>query len=105
VLFYNRVSEEEEESDDALVPTKGRGRMPPLIRRQSVSRPDLWPHMQVQDHQFRGFARHSVKVHHHPLPMAPLLTQDEEGKMSPEEVAGSESIEAELEHADSKYSV
>ena len=34
----------------------------PLVRRQSVNRPDLWPHTQVLDHQFREFSRSSVRV-------------------------------------------
>lgn len=52
LLFYNRIG------NDAN--TSGRERSVPLIRRQSVSRPDLWPHTQVMDSQFRGFARHSA---------------------------------------------
>jgi ubiquitin carboxyl-terminal hydrolase 8 len=46
VLFYNRCQTR---------------RGAPVIRRQSVSRPDLWPHTQVQDRQFREFARQSRK--------------------------------------------
>lgn len=51
LLFYNRCSE-----DDDSDPSLGRR---PLIRRQSVSRPDLWPHAQVWDSDFRHFSRSS----------------------------------------------
>ncbi|KAL7579570.1 hypothetical protein ACA910_007939 [Epithemia clementina (nom. ined.)] len=34
----------------------------PLVRRQSINRPDLWPHTQVHHHQFREFSRSSVRV-------------------------------------------
>jgi hypothetical protein len=34
-----------------------------------VSRPDLWPHMQVQDHQFREFARQSIRKFDSPPPI------------------------------------
>ncbi|GAX17834.1 ubiquitin carboxyl-terminal hydrolase 8 [Fistulifera solaris] len=54
VLFYNRSAR------------KGA----PVIRRQSVSRPDLWPHTQVQDRQFREFTRQSRK-----WPPAPPLSE------------------------------
>jgi ubiquitin carboxyl-terminal hydrolase 8 len=51
VLFYNRSE------GDASMPLNERS---PLIRRQSVSRPDLWPHSQVDDpRQVRNFARAS----------------------------------------------
>lgn len=40
----------------------------PLIRRQSVSRPDLWPHTQVMDSQFREFARSTI-VSPPPIPV------------------------------------
>jgi ubiquitin carboxyl-terminal hydrolase 8 len=33
----------------------------PLVRRQSVSRPDLWPHAQVHNNQYRAFARQSAR--------------------------------------------
>ncbi len=49
VLFYNRS-----EGDSGL-PLNERS---PLIRRQSVSRPDLWPHSQVDDpRQVKNFTR------------------------------------------------
>jgi len=49
VLFYNRS-----EGDTGL-PLNERS---PLIRRQSVSRPDLWPHSQVDDpRQVKNFTR------------------------------------------------
>jgi hypothetical protein len=51
LLFYNRSLE-----DDDYDPSLGRR---PLIRRQSESRPDLWPHAQVLDSDFRHFSRSS----------------------------------------------
>lgn len=49
VLFYNRSE------GDSSMPLNERA---PLIRRQSVSRPDLWPHTQVDDpSQIREFRR------------------------------------------------
>jgi ubiquitin carboxyl-terminal hydrolase 8 len=50
LLFYNR--------SEGDVPLK---KLPPLIRRQSDSRPDLWPHAQVVDADFRDFHRSSRK--------------------------------------------
>lgn len=41
--------------------TIGAGGRLPLIRRQSVNRPDLWPHTQVRDSQFREFSRLSFR--------------------------------------------
>jgi ubiquitin carboxyl-terminal hydrolase 8 len=49
LLFYNRST------DDTA---DGRA---PLIRRQSANRPDLWPHAQVQNNDFRLFSRLSVR--------------------------------------------
>jgi len=61
VLFYNRSSE-----DRASVSVEQRA---PMIRRQSVSRPDLWPHTQVQDRaSFREFKRSRSRL----LPVAPF---------------------------------
>jgi ubiquitin carboxyl-terminal hydrolase 8 len=55
VLFYNRSE------GDASVPLNDRS---PLIRRQSVSRPDLWPHTQMDDrNQVRNFTRSSRRLH------------------------------------------
>mmetsp|Transcript_54873 Transcript_54873/g.59483 ORF Transcript_54873/g.59483 Transcript_54873/m.59483 type:complete len:644 (+) Transcript_54873:95-2026(+) len=49
VLFYNRSE------GDTSMPLNERS---PLIRRQSVSRPDLWPHSQVDDpREVRNFTR------------------------------------------------
>ncbi|CAJ1958982.1 unnamed protein product [Cylindrotheca closterium] len=49
VLFYNRSE------GDSNMPLNDRA---PVIRRQSVSRPDLWPHTQVDDpSQIRAFRR------------------------------------------------
>ena len=51
VLFYNRSE------GDTSMPLNERS---PMIRRQSVSRPDLWPHAQVDDpRQIRNFMRSS----------------------------------------------
>lgn len=64
VLFYNR-SETHDISPPPVVsggrpsgdvPTSGRY---PMVRRQSVTRPDLWPHTQVEDSKFRNFTRRS----------------------------------------------
>ena len=58
VLFYNRSE------GDANMPLNERS---PLIRRQSVSRPDLWPHSQVDDpREVRNFTRSHVRRHHDP---------------------------------------
>jgi hypothetical protein len=52
VLFYNRSE------GDASMPLNERA---PLIRRQSVSRPDLWPHTQVDDpRKVRGYTRSRI---------------------------------------------
>lgn len=60
VLFYNRSE------GDTSMPLNERS---PLIRRQSVSRPDLWPHSQVDDpRQVRNFARVSRRAHEPILP-------------------------------------
>lgn len=62
VLFYNRSE------GDVSVPLNERS---PLIRRQSVSRPDLWPHTQMDDrNQVRNFTRSSRRAHDNLL--APL---------------------------------
>ncbi|KAG7353025.1 ubiquitin carboxyl-terminal hydrolase [Nitzschia inconspicua] len=54
VLFYNRSE------GDVSMPLNERS---PLIRRQSVSRPDLWPHSQVDDpRMIRNFTRASRRV-------------------------------------------
>jgi ubiquitin carboxyl-terminal hydrolase 8 len=51
VLFYNRSE------GDVRMPLNDRS---PVIRRQSVSRPDLWPHSQVDDpRMIRNFTRAS----------------------------------------------
>lgn len=51
VLFYNRSE------GDVSVPLNDRS---PMIRRQSVSRPDLWPHTQMDDRtKVRNFTRSS----------------------------------------------
>lgn len=57
LLFYNRSTDETSD---------GRA---PLIRRQSANRPDLWPHAQVQNNEFRLFSRLSVRK----VPPAPLI--------------------------------
>jgi len=56
LLFYNR-------SDDDMVLAASQKnttrRTSPLIRRQSVNRPDLWPHAQVSNAEFRSYTRSS----------------------------------------------
>jgi ubiquitin carboxyl-terminal hydrolase 8 len=60
VLFYNRSE------GDVGMPLNERS---PLIRRQSVSRPDLWPHSQVDDPRMvRNFTRASRRNHEPPQP-------------------------------------
>eukprot|EP00934_Nitzschia_sp_Nitz4_P006668 Nitzschia sp. Nitz4//scaffold10_size219509//30208//31971//NITZ4_001402-RA/size219509-processed-gene-0.53-mRNA-1//1//CDS//3329532842//6658//frame0 len=55
VLFYNRSE------GDTSMPLNDRS---PIIRRQSVSRPDLWPHTQMDDRdEVRNFARSSRRSH------------------------------------------
>jgi ubiquitin carboxyl-terminal hydrolase 8 len=66
VLFYNRI--QGERSDGSSVFEVASGRMQ-LIRRQSENRPDLWPHTQVQDRQFREFTRQSNRK----LPQVPNI--------------------------------
>mmetsp|Transcript_3756 Transcript_3756/g.5500 ORF Transcript_3756/g.5500 Transcript_3756/m.5500 type:complete len:560 (-) Transcript_3756:129-1808(-) len=58
VLFYNRVAPAAAESaaSDSSLGQDISGRIP-LIRRQSISRPDLWPHSQVREGHFREFER------------------------------------------------
>jgi hypothetical protein len=58
VLFYNRIQGERSEGSSTFESASGRMQ---LIRRQSESRPDLWPHTQVQDRQFREFTRQSLR--------------------------------------------
>jgi len=61
VLFYNRSE------GDASAPLNERS---PLIRRQSVSRPDLWPHSLLDDRdQVRNFTRSSRRFHDGASPM------------------------------------
>jgi hypothetical protein len=55
VLFYNRVPA----LVDELHPSNPRSI---LIRRQSVSRPELWPHAQVREGQFRDFQRSNTNI-------------------------------------------
>lgn len=61
VLFYNRSDQGDGSSPDDISTddnpaTSGRY---PMVRRQSVTRPDLWPHAQVQDNKFRSYTRRS----------------------------------------------
>ncbi|CAB9517157.1 Ubiquitin carboxyl-terminal hydrolase Usp2 [Seminavis robusta] len=57
VLFYNRSDKEESVHDnESDAPTSARY---PMVRRQSVTRPDLWPHTQVEDSKFRDYRRRS----------------------------------------------
>jgi hypothetical protein len=66
VLFYNRSE------GDVSMPLNERS---PIIRRQSVSRPDLWPHSQVEDRAaVRDFTRSSRITTDLPiLTLPPLL--------------------------------
>lgn len=85
LLFYNR-STDTDGSETARIP---------LIRRQSVSRPDLWPHTQVQNSQFREFARHSVKYLQMPEP--PLPAPNDSGDTAEGEIVVSQDLEFEPE--------
>lgn len=64
VLFYNRSE------GDSNMPLNDRA---PVIRRQSVSRPDLWPHTQVDDpSQIRDFRRsRASSTPQSPAPISP----------------------------------
>jgi Ubiquitin carboxyl-terminal hydrolase len=82
LLFYNRV----EQPPPTFPAPNGTGRegaaglrhRAPLVRRQSVSRPDLWPHAQVQNNQYREFARQSARS----LPDPPLFSLNDQGEDS-----------------------
>ncbi len=69
VLFYNRIQGERSDGSKSSTFEGSSGRVQ-LIRRQSENRPDLWPHTQVQDRQFREFTRQSQRS---TLPPAPGL--------------------------------
>jgi ubiquitin carboxyl-terminal hydrolase 8 len=71
VLFYNRIQGERSDGSSMVDSTSGRMQ---LIRRQSENRPDLWPHTQVQDRQFREFTRQSLRSVKAQIPPAPFLT-------------------------------
>lgn len=67
VLFYNRSE------GDTNMPLNERS---PLIRRQSVSRPDLWPHSQVDDpRQVRNFTRSRRPADSPSDPLDPMTQQ------------------------------
>lgn len=72
VLFYNRTNDNSNSADGGLSaassPTSSASGRVPLIRRQSESRPDLWPHTQVRGRHFREFSRFSSRK----LPSLPL---------------------------------
>lgn len=53
LLFYNRM--EETSAADKL--RNGN----PRVRRQSVDRPELWPHLQIMNKHYRSFSRQSVQ--------------------------------------------
>jgi ubiquitin carboxyl-terminal hydrolase 8 len=91
----------------------GAGRTLPLIRRQSVSRPDLWPHTQVRGSHFREFSRQSARQMPPLLPFPDAASGDhdessrvnvvvverndtglEDGKMSPSSPLNSIEVEA-----------
>lgn len=81
LLFYNRV---EQPPPTFPAPNGNRREMTglrhraPLVRRQSVSRPDLWPHAQVQNNQYREFARQSARS----IPDPPLFSLNDQGEDS-----------------------
>lgn len=56
VLFYNRSDKHDIDPPAGEAPTSTRY---PMVRRQSVTRPDLWPHTQVQENRFRDYTRRS----------------------------------------------
>jgi hypothetical protein len=92
LLFYNRV--EQPQPSQAPVPnrgavagirsgsTTGLRHRAPLVRRQSVSRPDLWPHAQVYNNQYREFARQSARPFPE-LPPLPFAPGDSDSKLPP----------------------
>lgn len=63
-LFYNRV-----ERLTGATGNNGRKRSDPKIMRQSVDRPELWPHMQLNTNDFKSFRRSTV-VQNMPPPLA-----------------------------------
>jgi hypothetical protein len=73
LLFYNRSS------DDTV---EGRT---PLILRQSADRPDLWPHAQVQNNEFRLFSRLSSRKFKLSAPLVPPMN-GRQGKYKAREV-------------------
>ena len=81
LLFYNRSEMEQLSSNGSGLDSNSNSRARLLIRRQSVSRPDLWPHTQVQDRRdFRDFSRVSVRhsiISSDALLAPPLLTESE----------------------------
>ena len=96
LLFYNRRRTEPTGNDRNHHKTQSpggksrpsrqqEGNRIPLVRRQSVNRPDLWPHTQVHHHQFREFSRSSVRV------MEVAVLEEEE------DLGGSSTFETSLE--------
>lgn len=75
LLFYNRVNEDE----TSLRGSHGTfDRSAPMIRRQSESRPDLWPHLQVVENRYRSFSRSSQRSlleHSMSFPQSPVATK------------------------------
>ena len=72
VLFYNRSQGDKSEGSlDSRAP---------LIRRQSVNRPDLWPHMQVKNSQFREFKRIPSQANRKRLPAPPFPAKPVDNK-------------------------
>jgi len=79
VLFYNRSE------GDTSMPLNERS---PLIRRQSVSRPDLWPHSQVDDpRQVRNFTRSRRSVDCAAADLPHSMTQRKSAPQSPSTTA------------------
>jgi ubiquitin carboxyl-terminal hydrolase 8 len=96
LLFYNRSQGDTSEGSslDARMP---------LIRRQSVNRPDLWPHTQVMDSQFRNYSRKAISFK---IPELPFCGSDRSQRNPSVKVQDSFKEEVELLNAseDSMYS-
>lgn len=59
VLFYNRSQQDGALDDISTDENPAASARYPMVRRQSVTRPDLWPHTQVEDNMFREYTRRS----------------------------------------------
>jgi ubiquitin carboxyl-terminal hydrolase 8 len=109
LLFYNRAPCPDDSSHS--IPDVAAAAAPrvspagirhvPLVRRQSVNRPDLWPHTQVQDRQFRSFMRSPTASRvvsiRHQLPPPPIMGGEPTLDMNEEVDAVLEDSEDEIE--------